>query len=112
MEGDFLESITGFLMAERLGAELGKDAAYKAAINEEQRLYELLEASLNEEQQNMLKSYFDAVNTTSSIKESLVYKMGMKDLLSLFRSLSPMDESKLQKIGEEYANKRVQGQII
>lgn len=97
--------ITEVLMAERLGEELEKDAPYKAAIAEEQRLYEILEDSLDEEQQNMLKNYFDAANTTSSIKESLVYKMGMKDLLSLFRSLSPTDESRLQKIGEKYTDK-------
>lgn len=102
MEGDFLELITEFLMSERLGAELGKDASYKAAINEEQRLYEILEGSLNEEQQNLLKSYFDAANTTSSITESLVYKMGMKDLLSLFRSLSDDGECKFIKVLEEH----------
>ena len=107
MEGDFLELITEFLMSERLGAELRKDTSYKAAIDEERRLYEILEESLNEEQQSLLKSYFDAANTTSSITESLVYKMGMKDLLSLFRSLSPIEDSKLQKIGAEYENKRV-----
>lgn len=88
MDEDFLEIITGFLMSERLRAELEKDAPYKTAIAEEQRLYEILEGNLNEEQQDMLKNYFDAANTTASIIESIVYKLGMKDLLSLFKSLS------------------------
>lgn len=53
-----MEMITEVLMAERLGEELEKDASYKAAIAEEQRLYETLEDSLDKEQQNMLKSEF------------------------------------------------------
>ena len=51
------------LLSERLGKGLEKDARYKAAISEEERLYELLDNSLNEEQQNMLKNYFDATNS-------------------------------------------------
>jgi hypothetical protein len=107
MAKDFLEMITEVIVAERLGDELKKDVQYKAAIAEEQRLYEILDASLNEEQQAILKNYFDACSGRESIVENTVYRLGMKDLLSLFRSLSPMDESKLQKIDEEYANKRI-----
>lgn len=97
MSGDFLEMITEVLLPERLGKKLEKNLQYKTAISEEQRLYELLESSLNEEQQNILKDYFDATNETSSILQNLVYKQGMKDLLSLFHSLSSEGESKLLK---------------
>ncbi len=100
MSGDFLEMITEVLLSERLGDELEKDAQYKAAISEEKRTYELLESSLNEEQQNMLKAYFDATSSRESIVESFVYKQGMKDLLSLFRSLTPEGEGKLLRISE------------
>ena len=109
MQGDFLEMITEVLMSERLGAELEKDAQYKEAFAKEQRLYELLDASLNEEQQAILKDYFDTCGSRETIVENAIYKLGMKDLLSLFRSLAPMDESKLQNIGKEYADKRIQG---
>ena len=107
MAKDFLEMITEVIVAERLGDELKKDVQYKAAIAEEQRLYEILDASLNEEQQAILKDYFDTCGSRETIVENAIYKLGMKDLLSLFRSLAPMDESKLQKIDEEYANKRI-----
>ena len=98
MSGDFLEKITEVLLSERIGEKLKNDIQYKAAISEEQRLYELLNNDLNEEQQNILQNYFDAANTTSAIVESLAYKQGMKDLLSLFRSLTPEGESKLLRI--------------
>lgn len=100
MSEDFLEMITEVLLSERLGKGLEKDARYKAAISEEERLYKLLDNSLNEEQQNMLKNYFDATNSRESIVESFVYKQGMKDLLSLFRSLTPEGEGKLLRISE------------
>lgn len=102
MSGDFLEIITEVLLSERLGDELEKDAKYKAAISEEKRIYELLDSSLNKEQQNMLKDYFDATSSRESIVESFVYKQGIKDLLSLFRSLSPDGESKLLRISGKY----------
>ncbi len=102
MTNDFLDMITELLLAERLGEELQKDKQYKAAISEEERIYELLNNTLNEEQQTMLKSYFDAANTTSSLIESFVYKQGMKDLLSLFRSLSGDGECKFTKVLEEH----------
>lgn len=105
MANDFLDTITELLLAERLGEELQKDKQYKAAIAEEERLYEQLNSSLNEKQQNMLKDYFDASNTTSSQVESFVYKQGMKDLLSLFKSLADDGECKFIKASEKYAVK-------
>lgn len=103
MMGDFLDMIIELILSERLGEELQKDMQYKAAITEEHRLYELLDSRLDEEQHNILKDYFDAVNARATRVESLVYKQGMKDLLSLFRSLSPDGESKLLRKSREYA---------
>ena len=100
MTGDFLDLIIELILSERLGEELQKDTQYKAAIAEEHRLYELLDSSLDEEQQNILKDYFNAVNATLSIVEGLTYKQGMKDLLSLFRSLSDCDEYKILRISK------------
>lgn len=105
MTGDFLEMITEVLLSERLGEELEKDAQYKAAIKEEARIYELLNSSLNEEQQNMLKDYFDASSSRESIIENFIYKQGMKDLLSLFTSLSSDGENKLLRISGKYGAK-------
>lgn len=102
MTNDFLDTITELLLTERLGEELQKSKQYKAAIAEEKRLYELLNNSLNEEQQNMLKDYFDSANTTSSLVESFVYKQGMRDLLSLLKSLSVDGECKFIKASEEH----------
>lgn len=103
MMGDFLDMIIELILSERLGEELQKDMQYKAAITEEHRLYELLDSRLDEEQHNILKDYFDAVNARATRVESLVYKQGMKDLLSLFRSLSPDGESKLLRKSRECA---------
>lgn len=103
MTGDFLDMIIELILSERLGEGLQKDMQYKAAITEEHRLYELLDSRLDEEQHNILKDYFDAVNARATRVESLVYKQGMKDLLSLFRSLSPDGESKLLRKSREYA---------
>mgnify|MGYP001086230279 CR=1 FL=1 len=105
MAKDFLGMVTELLLSERLGEELEKNAPYKEAVAEEARIYELLNSSLNEEQQNMLKEYFDASSSRESIIEDFVYKQGMKDLLSLFRSLSPEGESKLLRISGEHAAK-------
>lgn len=100
MAKDFLEMVTELLLPEQLGEELGKDTAYKKTLSEEKRLYEQLEGSLNKEQQIILKDYFFIVNERISIIESLVYKKGMKDLLSLFKSLSTDVENKLLRISE------------
>ena len=93
MNKDFLELITELLMPERVGDAIQKDERYKAAITEERRLFELLENSLNEEQREALMAYFNAASDTAACMESFVYKQGMKDLLSLFRSLSVDNES-------------------
>lgn len=100
MTNDFLDMITELFLAERLGEELQKDKRYKTAIAEEERLYELLNSNLDEKQQDTLKEYFDASNVTSSLTESFAYKQGMKDLLSLFRSLSDCDECKILRTSE------------
>ena len=102
MKGDFLEMVTEVLLSERLGDELEKSSQYKAAIAKEETLYESLSSGLSAEQQNMLKDYFNAINATSFIVESLTYKLGMKDLLSLIRSLSQEGESRLPRISEEH----------
>lgn len=104
MTGDFLEMITEVLLSERLGTELKKDSEYKAAIAKEEKLYESLNIGLSESQQNMLKDYFDAASATSSIVEGLIYKLGMKDLLSLLRSLS-QEEGSLLTISRKDADK-------
>lgn len=92
MNDNFLEAITEELLSDRLGKELQKDEQYRAAIAEEERLFNLLNSSLNKEQQKTLKEYFDAASATESNIERLAYKHGMKDLLSLFRSLSADNE--------------------
>lgn len=88
MVDNFLETIIEDLLPDRLGAELENDEQYKTTMREEERLFNLLNSTLNEEQQKTLKEYFDAVSTTESCVERLAYKQGMKDLLSLFRSLT------------------------
>ncbi len=92
MDKDFLELITEVLLPERLGGALQKNERYIAAINEENRLFESLENSLDEEQKKMLMDYFDAACTTKACMEGAAYRQGMKDLLSLFRSLSVESE--------------------
>ena len=88
MNKDFLEQITELLMPERVIEALQKDAQYQAVVTEERRLFEMLESSLNEEQKEALTAYYNAASDTFSCMESFAYKQGMKDLLSLFRSLS------------------------
>lgn len=96
MAGDFLEMITEILLSERLGEELEKNTQYKAAIAKEEALYESLSSCLSEEQQAILKNYFDAANATSYLVESIIYRLGMRDLLSLLRSLSQCEEEMLK----------------
>lgn len=105
MKKEFLEMITEVLLSERLGDELERNAKYKAAIAREETLFESLNSGLSVEQQNMLKDYFDATNATSFIVEGLIYKLGMKDLLSLLKTLSQEGESSVPKIIVEQAAK-------
>lgn len=94
MAEDFLGMVTEVLMSERIGEELEKNIQYKEAIAKAEELYESLNSCLNREQQDILKNYFDAASATSSIVESAIYRLGMKDLLSLFRSLTQDGENK------------------
>ncbi len=100
MSGNFLDRVTELLMSERLGEELSQNTQYKEAIAEEERIFEELNNSIDEKHQTLLKDYFNAVNATLSIVEGLTYKQGMKDLLSLFRSLSDCDEYKILRISK------------
>ncbi len=88
MDKDFLELITEVLLPERLGEVLQKNERYNAAIDKENRLVEQLENRLNEEQKEIFMKYFDAASATEACVEVIAYRQGMKDLLSLFRSLS------------------------
>ncbi len=88
MNKDFLEQITEVLLPERLGDVLQDNERYQAAIGEENRLFGLFENSLNEAQKEILMDYFDAASDTEACVGDLAYRQGMKDLLSLFRSLS------------------------
>ena len=94
MTEDFLEMVTEVLMSERIGKELEKNIQYKEAIAKAEELYEALNSRLNGEQQDILKNYFDAASATLSIVESAIYRLGMKDLLSLFKSLTQDEEIK------------------
>ena len=94
MAEDFLGIVTEVLMSERIGEELEKNIQYKEAIAKAEELYEALNSRLNGEQQDILKNYFDAASATSSIVESAIYRLGMKDLLSLFKSLTQDEEIK------------------
>ena len=94
MAEDFLGMVTEVLMSERIGEELEKNIQYKEAIAKAEELYESLNSRLSGEQQDILKNYFDAASATSSIVESAIYRLGMKDLLSLFRSLTQDGEIK------------------
>lgn len=76
MADDFLEMITQDALSERLGKLLEKNPPYNAAIAEEARIYELLNSSLNEEQKNMLKEYFEVSSSRESIIESLCTNRG------------------------------------
>ena len=101
MDKDFLELITEVLLPERLGDALQKNERYQAAISEENRLFELLENSLNEKQNKILMEYFDAVCTTKACVEDFIYRQGMKDLLSLFKSLSVECESESENVSKD-----------
>ena len=85
---DFLEQITEVLLPERLGDVLQDNERYQAAISEENRLFGLLENSLNKAQKEILMEYFDAASDTEACVGDLAYRQGMKELLSLFRALS------------------------
>lgn len=87
MSGDFMEMILEVVLPERLSNELQKDKQYNAAIAEEERLYELLNSTLTEEKQVMLKDYFFATKTTSAKIERIAYAQGMRDFLSIFNYL-------------------------
>ena len=71
----------------------------------------MLESSLNEEQNGIPMDYFNATSDTVARRDIPSYRQGMKDLLSLFRSLSLDDESEILKqcleISEKHGDKRI-----
>ena len=106
MNKDFLEQITEVLLPERLGDVLQGNERYQAAISEENRIFGLLENCLDEAQKEILMDYFDAASDTEACVGDLAYRQDMKDLLSMFRSLSAGCEPEPDKRHSEIRGKR------
>lgn len=87
-EQDFMEQLLNPFVTDRLAEVYANDSEYQNLIKEEDLIYQKLSDELPDEQADELERYFEAVSSTSSRKETLTYVQGMKDLLTLLKSLS------------------------
>lgn len=88
MEESVLERITQILTEGRINEALHQSNKYKEAKREEEKLYEQLISDLNDEQKKRLDEFICSTTQAAAIWEKFSYQQGMKDLFSLFKSLS------------------------
>lgn len=86
LKKDILDLLTPYL-TERAGRIYIENEEYKKSSKAADILYEELNDTLTDEQQELLERYFTANNAAIALTERLVYQQGMRDLLNLFISL-------------------------
>lgn len=91
MNNEVLELITQLLTEIRLEGIVQKNAEYRQAVREEMELYERFAGNLSEGQREEFEKFLVASNESALISGKLFYQQGMKDLLSLLRSLVGSD---------------------
>lgn len=87
MKDEVLELVTQQLTEIRLHDIVHADQEYTQAEQKETERYEHFLESLTECQREEFENFLVAVNESAFISEKLSYQQGMKDLLSLLRSL-------------------------
>ncbi len=83
---DILDLITPYLV-ERAGKIYIDNEEYKESSKTADLIFEELNETLTDKQQELLEKYFVANNAAAAFAERLVYQQGMRDLLNLFISL-------------------------
>lgn len=88
MENEILETLTHYLMEDRLNSVMKQDEEYQAAKLHEIEVHNKLESCLTTEQLNLLDDFIAAASETGANTERIYYQQGMKDLFALFKALS------------------------
>lgn len=88
MENEVFETLTHYLVGDRLTEILEQDEEYQAAKLHESDAKNKFESCLTPEQREMFQGYIAASSETTANIEHLYYQQGMKDLFALFRALS------------------------
>lgn len=87
MEKEVFEIVTEYLTSERLSRIMGEDEEYRAALIHEQEAYARLDATLTDEQRELINMLGTAQGEVSANVERITYQQGMKDMYSLILSL-------------------------
>lgn len=87
IEDDLMEQLLNPFVVERLADVCSKDEEYQKRLKEEVLIYQKLSEELPNEQAEELEQYFIAASSTTARKETLTYIRGMKDMLTLLKSL-------------------------
>lgn len=84
---DLIEILVQF-RAEHMSDILEQDEEYRAARLHEKKIHDQFEKTLTSEQVKMFDNFISATTETNANVERVFYQQGMKDLSSLFKSLS------------------------
>lgn len=87
-ELDFMEQLLNPFIVDRLAEVYANDSEYQKRLKEEDLIYQKLLDEVTETQAEELEQYFIATSSTAARKETLTYIQGMKDLLTLLKTLS------------------------
>lgn len=86
LKKEILDLLTPYL-AKRAGKIYIENEEYKESSKTADLIFEELNETLTDEQQELLERYFIANNATVALTERLVYQQGMRGFLNLFISL-------------------------
>lgn len=86
LKKDIMDLITPYL-TERAGKIYIENEEFKESVKNADLIFEELNETLTDGQQELLEQYFTANNATVALIERLVYQQGMRDFLNLFISL-------------------------
>lgn len=84
MDGFFEQLLNDFVL-DRLAHVYEADDEYNELLEKEKIIYGNLECGLTAEQIEKLTDYLVAINSTSSRKEMLMYRQGIKDCISFIK---------------------------
>ena len=88
LKKEILDLLTPYLAEpERAGKIYIENEEYKESSKTADLIFEELNETLTDEQQELLERYFIANNATVALTERLVYQQGMRGFLNLFISL-------------------------
>lgn len=92
MENEIFDILTEYLTNERLSKIIAGDEEYRAALIHEQEAYEKLDATLTDEQKELIDMLGTAQGETSANTQRIIYQQGMKDMFNLIMSLRDIAE--------------------